>query len=214
MRNAITLILLALFATGCLGAGSYTAQLADQSVTTTAMPVASPLTRPLLLVLSPESVPANVAIENSPHALAGFNAFVGGSLKQAMGPYFSSVEVAPSADQKPAEPHYVADVKLTRVVAKPIYAGGLTYTTIVMEWSMGLRPSESSDYLFSLVAESPSDPQYRTLDEGAQQMMKAAINGFQQQWAEKDVFNHLREFEATPAAPAQESTSQNPTTQM
>lgn len=214
MRNAITLILLALFATGCLGAGSYTAQLADQSVTTTAMPVASPLTRPLLLVLSPESVPANVAIENSPHALAGFNAFVGGSLKQAMAPYFSSVEVAPSADQKPAEPHYVADVKLTRVVAKPIYAGGLTYTTIVMEWSMGLRPSESSDYLFSLVAESPSDPQYRTLDEGAQQMMKAAINGFQQQWAEKDVFNHLREFEATPAAPAQDSTSQDPTTQM
>lgn len=99
----------------------------------------------------------------------------------------------------------MADVKLTRVIAKPISAGGLTYTTIVMEWSLGLRPSESTDYAFSLVAESPSDPQYRTLDDGAKQMMKAAINGLQQQWIEKEVLSHLREFEAGPAQPAADS---------
>lgn len=207
MRTLIILIFIGLSTVGC--GGAYTAQLADQSVTTTAMPVASPLSRPLLLVISPESLPSNVKIENSSHALAGFDTFVGSSLKQAMAPYFAAIDVVSSASAGPATPHYVADVKLTRVVAKPISAGGLTYTTIVMEWSLGLRASESSEYIFSLVAESPSDPQYPTLEEGAKQMMKAAISGLQQQWTEKGVFSHLREFEAGSAQPAEPSAPQD-----
>lgn len=206
MRTATLLIFLALVGLGC-GTGSYTAQLGEQAVTTTSMPVSSPLGRPLVLVVSPAAVPSDVQIENSRHALAGFNAFVGKSLSQAVAPYFSSVLVVASAEEAPADPHYVADVKLTRVVAKPLSAGGLTYTTLVMEWSLGLRPSEATDYVFSLVAESPSDMQYRTLDDGAKQMMKAAINGFQTQWSEKDVFNHLRQFEAAAAQPAADATT-------
>ncbi len=202
MKNCMLFVALVGLLAGC-GPGAYTAQMADQSVTTTAMPISTPIQRPLVLVVPEEKVAPIVNVQNTPHSIAGFNAFVGKSMQQALTPYFTNVAVLTSAEEGPAEPHFVADITVTGVTGKPLTVGNLTYTALVMEWSMGLRPSESKEYVFSAVGEGVSDPQYRTLDMGAQQMMKSALKSLQQVWAEKEVTNALRAVDEAPAQPAE-----------
>lgn len=187
------------------GVSAYTAQMADQPVSTTPMPVSTPIQRPLILVVPETKVAPTVKVQQTPHSIAGFNAFVGQSMQQALTPFFTSVSIVKSAQEGPQEPHFVADISVTGVSGKPLSVGGLTYTTLVMEWSMGLRPSESQEYVFSAVGEGVSDPQYRTLDMGAQQMMKSALKSLQKVWTEKEVTSALRAIDAPAPAETEEA---------
>ena len=198
MTRTIALVLVFMFVVGCAGAetraarNAYTAQMAEQPVSTIGMPVSTPIQRPLVLVVSEERVVLSVDVANTPHSIAGFNAFVGLSLQQALAPYFTDVLVVGSADEVPAEPHFLADVTVGSVAGNPLTIGHLVYTMIVMEWSIGLRASESQDYVFSAIGEATSEQQYATLDEGAKQMMKSAIRGLQKAWTEEEMMQTLR----------------------
>jgi hypothetical protein len=183
----------------CQGVGPQTAQMANLAVSTAPMPITTPIQRPLVLVVSETAVAPDVTIENTPHSITGFDAFVAASLQQALANQFTSVTVVTSSSEAPAEPHFVAEYVVTGVWGKHLEVEGTTETALIMAWSFALRPSESQDYVFTASGEGVSDTGYATLDEGVRQMMTSALDLLHQIWTEKNVTDLLRAIEP-PAA--------------
>lgn len=182
----------------------YTAQMADQPVSTAPTPVSTPSPRPLYVVISDAGVPSELNIQDTPHTIAGFDAFVAKSLEQALAPHFTSVRVVSSPSELPTEPHFVADFAVTSVRGKPVKVEGEDATALIMEWSIALRASGSKANLFTAAGEGVGEAQHQTLDETIKQTMKSALRMLRQIWKEKDVQGRLRAVEA-PSSPAPET---------
>lgn len=168
--------------------------------------VAQKIQRPLYLVLDagrvPDSWDMKEASSMNPTSgpqfkLQDFQKFVTRDLKDAMGAYFSRVEVVKAGDPLPTEPHVVGDVKVDRVQLHSIPAGRLVYTLIEMTWGFGLRPSESPEYTFTFAGEGKSTESYPTFEVGCAQLVESSISGFLSKWTEKGGIESLRESVAT-----------------
>ena len=167
--------------------------------------VAQKIQRPLVLVLDSARVPdtwdmkeaSSFNPKDGPQfKLQDFQTFVTRDLKDAMGAYFSRVEVVKAGDPMPSEPHVVADVKVDRVQLRSIPAGRLVYTLIEMTWGMGLRPSESPEYQFTFAGEGRSSEAYPTFEAGCAQLVESSISGFLSKWTEKGGIESLRQSTA------------------
>lgn len=168
--------------------------------------VAQKIQRPLYLVLDAGRVPdswdmkeaSSMNPKDGPQfKLQDFQKFVTRDLKDAMGAYFSRVEVVKAGDPLPTEPHVVGDVKVDRVQLHSIPAGRLVYTLIEMTWGFGLRPSESPEYTFTFAGEGKSTESYPTFEVGCAQLVESSISGFLSKWTEKGGIENLRESVAT-----------------
>jgi len=191
--------------------------------------VAQKIQRPLYLVLDSARVPdtwdmkeaSSFNPKDGPQfKLQDFQKFVTRDLKDAMGAYFSRVEVVKAGDPLPTEPHIVGDVKVDRVQLHSIPAGRLVYTLIEMTWGFGLRPSESPEYTFTFAGEGKSTESYPTFEVGCAQLVESSISGFLAKWTEKGGIESLRQSTAAdkigsptaaPAAPAAASDKVAPT---
>jgi len=182
--------------------------------------VAQKIQRPLYLVLDSARVPdtwdmkeaSSFNPKDGPQfKLLDFQRFVTRDLKEAMGAYFSRVEVVKAGDPLPSEPHVIGDVKVDRVQLHSIPAGRLVYTLIEMTWGFGLRPSDSPEYAFTFAGEGKSTDAYPTFEVGCAQLVESSIAGFLSKWTEKGGIDSLRQSAAAdkigsptaaPAAPA------------
>jgi hypothetical protein len=184
--------------------------------------VAQKIQRPLVLVLDSARVPDTWDMkeassfnpkEGPQFKLQDFQKFVTRDLKEAMGAYFSRVEVVKAGDPLPSEPHIVGDVKVDRVQLHSIPAGRLVYTLIEMTWGFGLRPSESPEYTFTFAGEGKSTESYPTFEVGCAQLVESSISGFLSKWTEKGGIESLRQSTAAdkigspPLAPAASSSA-------
>lgn len=119
-----------------------------------------------------------------------------------MNPYFRSVQVVERLPPDAVNtPHVVADIRLDGGEARDLTTGRLTYVTLRMQRAFAIRPSEASEYTFTFAGVANSDHQYRTLDEGCEQMMLEAVGGLLREWGQDEVFNGLVNATA-PSAPA------------
>lgn len=182
--------------------------------------VAQKIQRPLYLVLDASRVPdtwdmkeaSSFNPKDGPQfKLQDFQKFVTRDLKDAMGAYFTRVEVVKAGDPLPTEPHVVGDVKVDRVQLHSVPTGRLVYTLIEMTWGFGLRPSESPEYTFTFAGEGKSTESYPTFEVGCAQLVESSISGFLSKWTEKGGLENLRESTAADkiaspkaAAPADE----------
>lgn len=164
--------------------------------------VAQKIQRPLVLVLDSSRVPdswdmkeaSSMNPQDGPQfKLQDFQKFVTRDLREAMGAYFSRVDVIKAGDPLPSEPHVIGDVKVDRVQLHSIPTGRLVYTLIEMTWGFGLRPSESPEYTFTFAGEGKSTESYPTFEVGCAQLVESSISGFLSKWTEKGGLEHLRE---------------------
>lgn len=163
--------------------------------------VAQKIQRPLYLVLDASRVPdtwdmkeaSSFNPKDGPQfKLQDFQKFVTRDLKDAMGAYFTRVEVVKAGDPLPTEPHVVGDVKVDRVQLHSVPTGRLVYTLIEMTWGFGLRPSESPEYTFTFAGEGKSTESYPTFEAGCAQLVESSITGFLSKWTEKGGLESLR----------------------
>ncbi len=207
-----TLALL-LSVTGCFGSHyrpSYS--MANVSAKPASLMVAQKIQRPLYLVIDPARVPDSWSLKEASSfnpndgpktKLEEFQRFVSRDLKEAMGNYFSRVEVVTAGTALPSEPHVVGDVKVDRVQLHSTPVGGLVYTVIEMTWGMGLRPSESKEYAFTFAGEGRSSESYPTFEVGVAQLVESAILGFNKSLVEKGGLDALKQInEAAVVKPA------------
>ena len=214
VTTAGTLALL-LSVTGCAGSHyrpSYS--MANVSAKPASLMVAQKIQRPLYLVIDPARVPDSFGLQEASSfnpkdgpktKLEEFQRFVSRDLKEAMGNYFSRVEVVTAGSPLPSEPHVIGDVKVDRVQLHSTPVGGLVYTVIEMTWGMGLRPSESKEYAFTFAGEGRSSESYPTFEVGVAQLVESAILGFNKSLVEKGGLEALKqsnEVAPKPAAPA------------
>ncbi len=176
-----------LFASGC----AVTADLSRNVVNPPTLMVASPLPRPLYVVMTPADVPDAFPIRNSPHSVISFQAFFGETLRRTLRPYFTDVVIVAERPSS-GEPCYVADVRVDGVDAHDLPVGNLVYTELRLQWAFAIRPSEASDYVFTFAGNGVSERAYRTLGEGFEQMTLSAVSGLMQRWTENHVFDALR----------------------
>lgn len=191
---------------GCFSHYRANYTMADVQAKPASLMVAQKIERPLYLVLDSTKVPdvwdmkeaSSMNPKNGPQfKLLDFQRFVTRDLKDAMGNYFSRVEVVKAGDQLPSEPHVVGDVKVDRLQLHSVPAGGLTYTIIEMTWGMGLRLSESKEYAFTFAGEGRSSEAYPTFEVGCAQLVESAIMGFSKGFVEKGGFEALRPTTST-----------------
>jgi hypothetical protein len=180
------LTLLALASAGC----AVTANLRNNSVRPPTHMIATPIPRTLYIVMAPDDVQDAFPIRNSPHSVVAFRQFFGDALSRTLRPHFRSVEVV-SVAPAPGTPAVIADVRVDGVEARDLPVGSLVYTTLVIQWALGVRLSESTDYAFSFAGNGASDHAYRTLGEGFEQMTLSAMNGLVQEWTDRNVFPGL-----------------------
>lgn len=211
---ASTILLLG--SAGCFGShyrASYS--MADVQARPASLLVAQKIQRPLYLRLDPAQVPDTWEMKESssmnptdgPHfQLQQFQRFVSRDLKDAMGNYFSRVEVVRPGEPLPSEPHVVADIKVDRVQLHSVPVGRLTYTIIEMTWGMGLRPSESAEYAFTFAGEGKSSEAYPTFEAGCAQLIESAITGFNKSLVEKGGLDALRHVASADKAAAPAAT--------
>lgn len=210
--TAGTLALL-LSVTGCFGSHyrpSYS--MANVSAKPASLMVAQKIQRPLYLVIDPARVPDSFGLQEASSfnpkdgpktKLEEFQRFVSRDLKEAMGNYFSRVEVVTAGSPLPSEPHVIGDVKVDRVQLHSTPVGGLVYTVIEMTWGMGLRPSESKEYAFTFAGEGKSSESYPTFEVGVAQLIESAILGFNKSLVEKGGLDALKQVsEAAVVKPA------------
>lgn len=203
--RAVGFSAVALFAlsgvSGCFSHYRANYTMADVQAKPASLMVAQKIQRPLILVLDSERVPdvwdmkeaSSMNPQNGPQfKLLDFQRFVTRDLKNAMGNYFSRVEVVKKGDPMPSEPHVVGDVKVDRLQLHTVPAGGLAYTIIEMTWGMGLRLSEASEYAFTFAGEGRSSEAYPTFEVGCAQLVESAIQGFSKGFVEKGGFEALR----------------------
>lgn len=194
---------LTLFATsGCFSHYRPSYSMANVSAKPPSLMVAQKIQRPLYLVLDATRVPdtwdmkeaSSFNPQNGPQfKLQDFQKFVTRDLKDAMGAYFTRVEVVKAGDPLPTEPHIIGDVKVDRVQLHSIPAGRLVYTLIEMTWGFGLRPSESPEYTFTFAGEGKSTESYPTFEAGCAQLVESSISGFLSKWTEKGGLDSLRD---------------------
>jgi hypothetical protein len=209
----IALLLSALFLiVGCGGPqnanGGYEANMTGITVQPMTMMVATPIPQTLYIVMDPAKVADDITIQNSKNTMIHFRQFFSDGLKKSLAPYFQNVEIVAPGFAAPTEPHVIADVKLDSIEARDFYAGGLTYVTLLMQWSFAIRPNQETDYLFSYSGVGSSDQTYATLQEGAQQMLKSSLAGLLQGWTDKKAYQTLKEYDANKTvAPIEEPVS-------
>ncbi|MCB9558222.1 MAG: hypothetical protein H6707_19050 [Deltaproteobacteria bacterium] len=207
MKNRVSLASLgALIAVsisgGCaVGFGAYTAKLRGQSVRTTAPLVARRVARKLVIVVDAQRLPDAFQITNIRHSVTGFRPFMQDSLKNTLSSYFDNIVFVEKGAAMPSEPHLVAELQMNGVEGYNHVAGRLTYTILKMQWAFAVRPSEAEEYLFSFAGVAASQPSYRTLDEGCQQMMQSAMHGLLSSWTKKKVHGQLRALDQQPTMP-------------
>lgn len=180
----------------------YTANLTNRSIRPPSLMVARPSDRTLFLVIRPGRVADEFPIRNTPHSVTGFSSFLGRALRGTLDPYFRSIVVVERVPSSAAgQPHAVADVRLDSVESRPLTVGSYTYHALRMQWAFALRPGEADEYLFTFGGIANSEHQYRTLDEGCEQMMLDAMAGLMQGWTQENVFQRLMRA-APPPGPA------------
>jgi hypothetical protein len=164
--------------------------------------VATKIERPLYIVVTDERVKDvwDVDRMNVKVRVTDFQLFVTRDLKKALEPYFVRVETVSSATLIPAEPHIVADVKVTRIKSTPQQVGILTYLPLEMTWSFAIRPSELQDYAFSYAGENMSTPTFKDMNEGLGQLVEGAITGMLSKWTEKNGISELRQMVSSPGS--------------
>jgi hypothetical protein len=183
------------------------ANVSEERVSPPTMMTASPIALPLYVVISPDQVPDEIDIENLTHSLEGFRSFLGLGMKDLMDPYFERIEVVESKDALPSRGAVVVDTRLDQVEARNLRAGGATYSVLWMQWSVGIRMAEDSDYLYTFAGAGKSDLSYRSLKQGAKQMMKSALSNLLEGMTEKDVLSAIASRSQSLSQPSEKDES-------
>jgi hypothetical protein len=167
--------------TGCV-LGPTRHSLTTMNVSPPGLMVAKRSPRTLYLVVDSAKLPAEITVQMAGNptreTIADLQEFVRRDLKKAFSAYFDDVQVVSVGQPLGQSPHVVADVKIDRIEA--IRTGQrnngilVVYSAVTsMTWGLGLRPSESDEYLYSFAGESrgtsgdTADFVYRSMFESA-----------------------------------------------
>jgi hypothetical protein len=200
MKFPLIAVVAALLVSGCAGVSKLS--VSSMAVSPPSLMVAKKSPRTLLLVVDPAKVPVEVPVlvggEDRGGRITDVQQFVTRDLKKAFSTYFDNVVVAAPGQAVPPGPHAVADVKLERVeVIQTAHrtSGSMTYTAgaAALTWGIGLRLSESDEYLYSFAGESVGTPS-ESPDFVFRTMFESAITDMLKGYTDKGV--HARLLEA------------------
>jgi len=186
------LVMISLALMACGGGGVNVAVLSPSAPT---LMVASKLQTPLYIVLDPARVKPAYEVDRI-GTVSNMGSFVSRDLKAAMSEHFATVKIVSNASEITEEPHVVADVKVDGFKKSSVSDGAASYSVFEMTWSFALRPSDSSDYLFSFAGISPSDYRAKSMDAVVSGMLELALTGLLEKWAESGTFGKLQAWEA------------------
>ncbi len=185
---ALTSLALCLQACGFI---SYTAPLEGRTASSLSPMVSRKLELPLYIVIDPERIPSDFAVKNTRHSVAGFRPFLASSLHKAMSPFFKDVQVVAVEAERASGAHYVMEVKVDSVEARPLNSGQYTFNVLWMSWGIGLKIEGFDDYLFTFTGEGRSETSYPRLETGLEQMMSSGLNGLLEGWSKKEIQSKL-----------------------
>ena len=197
----------AALASGCAMASLSVSALA---VSPPSLLVAKKSPRTLVLIVDPARVPAQMPVlvggADQGGKLTDVQAFVTRDLKKAFSTYFDEVLVAAPGQPLPAGAHAVADVKLERIEVVQTArrtSGVMAYTAgaAALTWGLGLRLSESDEYLYSFAGESVGTAS-ESPDFVFRSMFESAIGDLLKGYTEKQVHARLLEAPAPAGKPA------------
>ncbi|WP_434385460.1 hypothetical protein [Melittangium boletus] len=175
-----------------LGCGPSRYSVSALAVSPLSLMVSTKSDRTLYVVLDPAKVPTEMTVlvndRDRGVKLTEVQEFVSRDLKKAFSTYFDDVQVV-SPDQSRAQkkPHVVVDVKIERVEVT-ILGGGLG--SAALNWGMGMRASESKDYLYAFAGESTSTSTFN-LDQLFRAMFEKAIGEMLQAYSDKKVHEEV-----------------------
>jgi hypothetical protein len=159
----LTVIALSLvLVSGCFGSSKpLVRSVAEFKITPLPTMVAKKIDTPLYLVASPSDFPDRVHIDGMqiavftvpPVDLSDVRAFVTKHLRDALGAYFTTVNVVDSEAQLPKTPHLSAQLKLTKLeYDRRVSTGDHGQRNDLfgaMEWAFGLRSADASEFVFT-----------------------------------------------------------------
>ena len=207
MKSLSLPVLVALAVSGC---ATSRLSVGSMAVSPPSLMVAKKSPRTLLIVVDPARVPAEVPVlvggEDRGGRLTEVQQFVTRDLKKAFSTYFDQVVVAAPGQAVPPGPHAIADVKLERVEVVQTArrsSGVMTYTAgaAAMTWGLGLRLSESDEYLYSFAGESVGTPS-ESPDFVFRTMFESAITDLLKGYTDKGVHARLLEAPAPEHSPS------------
>ncbi|MBK8011589.1 MAG: hypothetical protein IPK13_09570 [Deltaproteobacteria bacterium] len=152
---AFTVAFVSIVFGGCM---SSTISVRDLSIAPPAMMVGKKSSTPLHLITdakkTPAIIPVSVQNENRGGKLVDADVFIKRDLKSAFQNYFALVDVVPSTTRAPRTGLDV-EIRLDRVEIV-VVGGGMGYAE--MTWSLGIKETQGSDYLFTYAGKSRSEP--------------------------------------------------------
>ncbi len=202
-----TLMLAGVVLNGCAGARA-SLSVSSMALTPPSLMVAKKSPRTLVLVVDPDRVPAEIAVlvggVDRGGRITDVQQFVTRDLKKALATYFDQVLVAAPGQPAPAGPHAVADVKLDRVEVIQTArrsSGMVTYTAgaAALTWGLGLRLSESDEFIYSFAGESVGVPS-ESPDFVFRSMFESAITDMLKGYTDKGVHAQVLQAPAPPPA--------------
>jgi len=147
---------------GCFG-GPTTISAKKLRVSPPALMIAKKVPRTAYIVVDPDKIPASltVLVDGKPRGgtITDVQEFANRDLKRAFSNYFENVEVVAPGWVPPPTEHAVIDARVDRIeVRRAGSSGGVSYGFAALTWGLGMRISESSDYVYTFAGESVSPP--------------------------------------------------------
>jgi hypothetical protein len=171
--------------------------------------------RTACLVLNPSRVPNEMPVlvegKHQGGTMADAQEFVKRDLKKAFENYFRKVIVVSPGDPMPTEPHVVIDVKIDRVevvITKKTQSGAMVTSRgyAAMTWSLGMRPSESKEYLYSFAGECAGTPAAKP-QFLIRSMLESSIASMLKGYTDKHVHSEIMKLPVPGAPPAKPGTA-------
>lgn len=166
-RSWLALVSVLLSASCVSVSGPSRLSLKSMAVSPPSLMIATKSQRTAFIVLddakAPREMPILVGGKDRGGRLDDTQSFVERDLKRAFENYFRNVQVVSPGTPLGNAPHVVIDVKLDRIEVIQTArrkSGVVTYHAgaASLTWGLGVRPSESSEYLYSFAGESVGAP--------------------------------------------------------